>query len=76
MTQTKIKGLCAWHKDRGFNWKTFDDDPSTENRVFLRLYCELYYDLDPINNFCTTERDKLKAEGWEVRECYLTIEDI
>lgn len=84
MTQTKIKGWCAWHKDKGFLHSTFTDETSAlvpRNKVWTKLRVELcgFIEIETISAArlnAARLNAKLQSDGWEVRECYLTIEDI
>jgi hypothetical protein len=79
MTQTKVWGWCAWHKDRGFLHTAFNEtekfgNPENMARMKLRLQLCMLWDLE---NVSPSKLDgKLESEGWEVRECLLTIEDV
>lgn len=76
MTQTKIKGWCPWHKNGGYRWQGFTDDVDDVNE--WRCLAHALGEFPGGNRDAWNHEigDHLKALGWEIRECYLTIEDI
>ena len=79
MTQTKVKGWCAWHKEQGFLHTSFLDGTSAsipEKRVWTELRLEACSFIENETISAARLNAKLQSDGWEVRECYLTIEDI
>lgn len=74
MTQTKIKGWCARHKDKGFllhSFKAESEGPRAKIFAFLRLWDSIY----PEQTW-TREASilTLQGMGWEVRPCTVTIQ--
>ncbi len=73
MTQTKVKGWCAWHENTGFVYEMFSRY-NVPVRICHRIAEAFNEYPDPFTGRDDELEKYLISEGWKVRPCTITIQ--